>query len=105
MNKMGVIEFQGWDPIMGKPTTNTVSYPVYACGHCSAQIIMNPLRVRERKTCLHCGRWICDKNELCHAQCTPLYAMAADHFENAGSHGRLVNAIMSGVTRLDRVML
>lgn len=101
MMELNTLTFEGYDPIADKLITGSVSYPVYACGHCSAQVVMNPRRQRPRKTCLSCGRWICEQNELCQIQCTPLYAMAKDHFEGAGRHGRLVPAIMKGITKVD----
>jgi len=30
------------------------------CAHCNRVVIRNPLRVRERATCLQCNQYICD---------------------------------------------
>jgi hypothetical protein len=73
----------------------------YACGHCSNQVLMHDQRERPRLHCVSCDRWLCEQSELCHTQCTPLYTMARDGFEGMGSSGRLVPALMQGVTTLD----
>lgn len=75
--------------------------PAYTCGHCTSIILMRPDRLRERRTCLRCGRWICEKSEICLTHCTPMHAMAADHFEDAGEYGLYVPAIMRGITKKD----
>lgn len=75
--------------------------PFYSCGHCSKTIALDYRRTRERITCKGCSRWICEKSEICRKHCTPLYSLAKDHFENAGRHGALVPAIMSGETSLE----
>lgn len=98
-NEMGEITISGAD-LDGKPILGTVTYPFYACGHCSASVVMRPDRSRERKRCLSCGRWICETNELCNTDCTPLYSLADDHFEGATKWTGKVNAIMTGVTTL-----
>ncbi len=72
--------------------------PAYTCGHCSNVIILRPDRKRERKNCLSCGRLICEMSEICNVGCTPLYAMARDHFEGTGEFGKYVPAIMAGVS-------
>jgi hypothetical protein len=33
---------------------------VKACGHCGADVILNPQRTREREWCMGCDRYICD---------------------------------------------
>lgn len=79
-----------------------VSYvPTYTCAHCTQVILMRPERTRERVRCTRCLRLICEKSELCRSQCTPLHEIAQDHFENAGEFGRLVPAIMQGITTID----
>lgn len=35
--------------------------PVSTCAHCQAQVLMNPLRTRERNVCRKCYRYTCDK--------------------------------------------
>lgn len=75
----------------------TKHYPAYTCGHCSNVIVMRPNRVRERKRCLSCARLICEMSDICASHCTPLFALAQDHFESSGEFGKYVPAIMSGV--------
>lgn len=68
----------------------------YTCGHCSNVVVMNEKRTRPRERCLACDSYICERNELCQVQCTPLHALARDHFEGGDKWGRLVPAIMAG---------
>ena len=80
-----------------------VERPCYTCGHCSNVVVMNSERERPRLTCSACGRWLCERNELCQVRCTPLYALAADGVP-ANGPGRwsvLVPAIMQGVTTVE----
>lgn len=71
--------------------------PAYSCGHCSATVILNPDRTRDRLTCKKCGRWLCEQNELCRTDCTPIYDLAKDHsWMDGSSWSRLVPAIMGG---------
>lgn len=76
--------------------------PTYTCGHCSAIVLMRPDRVRERKNCLQCGRYICEKSEICNTVCTPLPDLAKDNCEGpvAQKYGRYVPAIMKGITSI-----
>lgn len=75
--------------------------PTYTCGHCSDVVAMRYERKRERTRCKKCMRLICERKQLCRVDCTPLHDMAADHFEDAGAHGRLVPAIMAGCSSMD----
>lgn len=34
--------------------------PVATCGHCQRQVIMNPMRTRERSRCFKCWNYLCD---------------------------------------------
>lgn len=34
--------------------------PVVTCSHCQKQVIMNPLRTRERARCWKCWNYLCD---------------------------------------------
>jgi len=74
--------------------------PTYTCGHCTSVVVMRPDRIRPREMCHSCMNPVCDR-PICHAQCTPLSALADDKFEGAGEKGRLVNAIMGGATTLE----
>ena len=101
LNKFAEVTVEGADPFTGAPFTGTRTYPAYTCGHCSNVVIMRQDRERERKTCYTCGKMICEKTDLCGTHCTPLHAMAADHFEGAGEHGKYVSAIMAGAGSID----
>lgn len=69
--------------------------PSYVCGHCNNVIALNPDRRRERRLCLRCGSLICEKTELCREICTPIHALAKDHFEDV-RWGRYAAPILSG---------
>lgn len=75
--------------------------PTYTCGHCSNVVVMREDRERPRNMCLGCQRWICETKQICNAGCTPLHALADDHFETKSSFGRLAGAIMAGVQTVD----
>jgi hypothetical protein len=79
------------------------SFPTYCCGHCSTVVVLNPARKRERTRCLKCMKFLCEKSELCRVQCTPIHAMARDHFEGAGEFGKFVPAIMAGCQTLEDI--
>lgn len=96
LNGFGQVTVEGFD-LDGSPIHWAKTYPAYVCGHCSNVVILRQDRERPRTQCLSCGRWICEKTEICATHCTPLHAMAGDHFENVGEHGKYVRAIMSGV--------
>lgn len=87
-NELYALEIQGVD---GK----WQEFPCYTCGHCTSVIMVNMARVRERTTCKKCGRWICEKNELCRLDCTPLHEMAPDHTID-GKWAKYLPAIMAG---------
>lgn len=99
LNKIGEITVSGTD-LDGTPFVGERTYPFYSCGHCSATVLMRPDRSRPRTTCLYCGRWICEQSEICNTQCTPLYALAADHFPDHPA-GKYVDAIMRGCVSID----
>lgn len=97
--EFGLIEV--WEQLHeGDPPVKR-TYPVYACGHCSAQVILNPERSRPRVRCMKCMRYLCEQSELCHADCTPLYGMVKDKMENVGRWAQHVPALMRGITTLD----
>lgn len=76
--------------------------PTYTCGHCSQVVVMNAQRSRERTRCAKCGRLLCEQNELCRADCTPIHALAKDHdLAGASEHSRLAPAILAGCSTLE----
>jgi hypothetical protein len=38
----------------------TYESAIAVCGHCSADVILNPQRTRERELCRSCDKYICD---------------------------------------------
>jgi len=61
------------------------------CGHCPAQIIMNPLRIRERGYCPKCDHYLCDACEsvrVATGVCRP-WQKVIDDFIDAGAKGLL----------------
>lgn len=99
LNKFCEVILQGCD-LDGNLKPGTHTYPAYTCGHCTSIIIMRSNRERPRNLCMHCMKWICEKNQICNTQCTPMHSMAKDHFEGAGAHGKYVDALMQGVTEV-----
>ena len=79
----------------------TREVPAYTCGHCTTVVVLNPKRIRERTACGACRRWLCEKNELCRAACTPMHALAKDRFQNVGKWGHLVSPIMGGIETIE----
>lgn len=77
----------------------TRRFPTYTCGHCSTVVGMRADRVRERSRCARCGKLLCEQNELCRLDCTPLHALAYDHaFDADTPYARLAPAILAGCT-------
>ena len=74
--------------------------PTFTCGHCTNVVVMRAERSRPRTRCMKCGKFLCEKSELCMKDCTPMHEMARDHFEGVQTQkwGRFVKAIMNGVT-------
>jgi len=44
------------------------------CAHCSAVVILNPGRTRERGYCRRCDHYVCDSPE-CNRECRPFKAL------------------------------
>jgi hypothetical protein len=70
--------------------------PCYTCGHCSMVILLDAQRTRDRVRCAKCDRLLCEKNELCMKDCTPIHSLAADHLESALKWQKYLPAIMAG---------
>jgi len=50
------------------------------CAHCQRQVIMNPNRVRDRKWCFKCDKYICD-DPACSIECVPIDKIFEDALE------------------------
>jgi hypothetical protein len=50
------------------------------CAHCQVQVIMNPLRQRERGWCMKCDDYVCDRPE-CRIMCTPVQKRIDDFID------------------------
>lgn len=85
----------------GNPSPGEHVYPCYTCGHCSVVIVIRPDRAREREKCGNCGKFVCEKNEICRTQCVPLRDLAVDHLENAKGWDKFLPAILGGATSLE----
>lgn len=97
-DQLGEIHMQELDGGMNRKRI----VPTFTCGHCSQVVVLNPARKRERKRCGHCGRLICDQNELCRIDCTPIHALAKAHdLEGASKWSRLAPAILAGCSTLE----
>ncbi len=102
-NQMGVLTLTGSD-LDGNAILGQAEYATFTCGHCSNIVVMRPDRVRPREMCFSCGKWICEKNELCALFCTPLTALADDGMEAPEKWKRLVPAIMGGANSVDQAV-
>lgn len=96
-DQFGELTMHGCD-IEGNEDGKTHRYATYTCGHCSSVVVMRPDRTRERVRCQTCDKLLCEKNELCRTACTPIHALARDHFEGDPKWTRLVPALMAGAT-------
>jgi DNA-directed RNA polymerase subunit RPC12/RpoP len=96
LDQMGEVVMWGSD-LDGKPIMGSVRYPTYTCGHCSKVVVMRADRTRERVRCKTCGRLLCESNELCKMECTPIHELARDRFEADEKWTRLVQPLMAGV--------
>lgn len=56
-----LIHAAGIDPLYAVPGGVRLELPAYTCKHCQTEIIMNPLRTRERGYCPNCDHYICDR--------------------------------------------
>jgi hypothetical protein len=98
MQKLNVAVVEnGIDPWTGVQFHGVREFYMYACGHCSSQVLLRSSRDEPEHKCYPCGRYLCDR-PLCHARCTPLYALAKDRFEGGKQWGLLVPAIMAGAS-------
>lgn len=70
------IAAQGIDPrtVAGAGSRGRFEAGVVTCSHCHAQIIMNPMRTRDRNYCRKCDHYICDA-AACNAGCAPMERM------------------------------
>lgn len=58
---------------------------VLGCGHCQAQVVKHPQRVRPRGYCPKCDRYVCDRCEAIRvrtSECVP-YMKILDAIQNA----------------------
>lgn len=63
---------EGWIMIDHSASPGTEKIPerqryeagTLTCSHCHAQMLVNPLRMRERAYCRKCDRYICDQCEI-----------------------------------------
>lgn len=67
----------GKNPI-GAGVKGTFEAPVLTCSHCQRQMMVQPLRTRERAYCRKCDHYICDEcaliAKLNGGECEPLNA-------------------------------
>lgn len=88
--------------VIHDPNGRTTVIPTYTCGHCSDVVLMRTERTRPRVRCLKCMKYICERRPLCTQECTPIHALARDHFE--GHAAALVPAIMNGAQTLNEAI-
>lgn len=54
--------------------------PVLTCCHCQRQIIVNPLRTRDRNHCRKCDAYVCDQAE-CVLECNGGFRKVLDDLQ------------------------
>lgn len=62
--------------------------PTLTCSHCHQQMVLNPMRTRERPYCPKCDRYVCDRCEVVRVvsgECNPLNAVL-DRLQNEAVH-------------------
>lgn len=72
--------------IIGAGTRGRVEAGVLTCSHCHRQVLVNPMRTRDRNWCSRCHHYICDEPG-CNADCNPRAAFL-DNLEKA-AHAEL----------------
>lgn len=60
--------------------------PTATCSHCHAQVLLNPLRTRERNFCRKCYAYVCDRAE-CIIECNGSLHRVFDDAEKAIRQG------------------
>ena len=62
--------------------------PMATCCHCQVQVILNPLRTRDRNTCRKCMAYVCD-NPGCR-ECNGSFNKVLDEQLDAAHHNRIL---------------
>ena len=74
-----------------------VEAPIVTCSHCQRQVVMNPLRTRDRAYCPKCDHYICDQCEgirqLSGGECKT-FKQVMDEVCEAAEKGRPVGSII-----------
>lgn len=83
------------------PNGHSRELPSYVCGHCSDVVVLNPMRVRERRKCVRCGSLICEDRPICMTECLPQHALV---LESGPSPLALrANAVLDGARTSEEV--
>lgn len=57
--------------VIGAGVSGVFEAPILTCSHCHAQLVVNPLRTRDRPYCRKCDHYLCDG-------CAAVAAMTGD---------------------------
>lgn len=61
---------------IGAGSAGRLEVPMLTCSHCHAQVVVNPLRTRERHYCRKCDHYLCDQCAVIATvnggECTPM---------------------------------
>lgn len=84
-----LMDHRAGDPMPGQP--RFAELPVVTCSHCQAQVVLNPLRTRDRAYCPKCDHYICDVCEgarVASGGACKTFKQLADEVSEAGATGR-----------------
>ena len=80
------VDQRGVDAPLPPGTPRHFEADTYTCTHCTAVVVMNPLRVRERFKCKGCNHHICDAcaaEMVAGASCVTMAQKIEEHMEQA----------------------
>ncbi len=72
--------------------------PTLTCSHCQGQVVMNPLRTRDREYCMHCDHFICDGCGVLkkHGAACKTMTQIFDEIQNAAYHEEQAAKLATG---------
>jgi hypothetical protein len=65
---------------------------VLTCSHCHSQVVLNPMRTRERGYCRKCDHYVCD-NPGCNAECNGSLNAVMDRLQDQAIRAQAPDAL------------